>query len=382
MNSHKTSPYASRRSTVAKIGIPKEILDNEYRVALTQAGAKTLIAEGHTVFVQKNAGVGSGISDEEYKLAGAAVLPDAAAVFGESELILKVKEPQDSEIALLNKQHLLFTYLHLAAKPELALALAKTQATCIGYETVQLDNGQLPLLTPMSEIAGRMAPQIGARLLEKQNGGRGVILGGVPGVARGEVLIIGGGTVGTNAAKIALGMKARVTIFDLSLDRLRYLDDIFGGHVTTIYSIGQYLENRLLGADLVIGAVLVPGKQAPRLVTKEMVKKMKPGSVVIDVSVDQGGCIETIHTTTHSKPTYVYEGVLHYGVANMPGAVPWTSTRALTNATLPFVQKLARLGFAATSDDLALARGVNIHGGDIVHPGVLEAVGTPVKQSR
>ncbi len=365
----------------ANIGVPKEIKDNEYRVALTQAGARTLVEGGHSVCVQKNAGVGSGISDEEYRAAGATIVPDAEAVFEKATLILKVKEPQASEIALLNKKHLLFTYLHLAADVELALQLAKTQSTCIGYETVQLENGQLPLLTPMSEIAGRMAPQIGAHCLEKTRGGRGVVLGGVPGVARGEVIIIGGGVVGTNAAKIALGMEARVTIFDLSLERLRYLDDIFGGHITTIYSIGQYLENRLLGADLVIGAVLVPGKQAPRLVTKEMVKNMKPGSVIIDVSVDQGGCIETIHTTTHSNPTYVYEGVVHYGVANMPGAVPWTSTRALTNATLPFVLKLARSGYSATMDDAALARGVNIHAGEIVHPGVLEAVNIPVKQA-
>ncbi len=304
-----------------------------------------------------------------------------ASIFSEANIILKVKEPQDSEIPLLNKKHILFTYLHLAAKPALAQALAKTGATCIGYETVQLPNGQLPLLTPMSEIAGRMAPQIGAALLEKQYGGRGILLGGVPGVSRGEVIIIGGGAVGTNAAKIALGLEARVTIFDLSLDRLRYLDDIFGGHVTTIYSIEQYLENRLRGADLVIGAVLVAGKQAPRLVTAAMVKKMKPGSVIIDVSVDQGGCIETIHTTTHSHPTYLYEGVIHYGVANMPGAVPWTSTRALTNATLPFVFKLAHSGYNAVLDDPALALGVNIHQGAIVHPGVLEAIEAPLRQS-
>jgi alanine dehydrogenase len=366
---------------VAKIGVPKEILDNENRVALTQAGARTLVSQGHTVYVQKNAGIGSDITDEEYRQAGATVLPDAASVFSEANIILKVKEPQASEIPLLNKKHILFTYLHLAAKPELAQALAKTGATCIGYETVQTANGQLPLLIPMSEIAGRMAPQIGASLLEKPHGGRGILLGGVPGVARGEVIIIGGGIVGTNAAKVALGMEARVTIFDLNLDRLRYLDDIFGGHVTTVYSMEQYLENRLRGADLVIGAVLIAGKQAPRLVNAAMVKNMKPGSVIIDVSVDQGGCIETIHTTTHSNPTYLYEGVVHYGVANMPGAVPWTSTRALTNATLPFVLKLAHLGYDAVLHDSALALGVNIHQGAIIHPGVLEAVETPLKQA-
>lgn len=366
---------------MAKIGVPKEIKDNENRVALTQAGARTLIAQGHTVYIEKNAGIGSDISDEEYRAAGANILPDATSIFSQAELILKVKEPQDVELPLLNKKHVLFTYLHLAADTKLALALAKTGATCIGYETVQTNNGQLPLLTPMSEIAGRMAPQIGAALLEKPYGGRGILLGGVPGVSRGEVIIIGGGTVGTNAAKIALGLEARVTIFDLNLDRLRYLDDIFGGHVTTVYSIEQYLENRLRGADLVIGAVLVAGKQAPRLVTKEMVKKMKPGSVILDVSVDQGGCVETIHTTTHSKPTYLYEGIIHYGVANMPGAVPWTSTRALTNATLPYVMKLAHSGYDAVLDDPALAKGVNIHQGAIVHPGVLEAVESPQPQS-
>lgn len=365
---------------MAKIGVPKEILDNENRVALTQAGAHKLVSLGHTVYVEKNAGIGSDITDEEYVNAGAVIVSDAPNLFLQANIILKVKEPQTSEISFLNHNHILFTYLHLAAKPELALALAKTGATCIGYETVQANNGQLPLLTPMSEIAGRMASQIGANLLEKTNGGRGILLGGVPGVARGEVIIIGGGAVGTNAAKVAVGMGARVTIFDASLDRLRYLDDIFGGHVGTVYSIEQHLENRLRGADLVIGAVLVVGRQAPRLVTAGMVKKMKPGSVIIDVSVDQGGCIETIHTTTHSNPTYIQDGVIHYGVANMPGAVPWTSTRALTNATLPFVIKLANSGYDAVQDDPALAKGVNIHKGEVIHPGVLEAIQAPLKQ--
>lgn len=359
---------------MAKVGVPKEILDNEYRVALTIAGCSTLIAEGHKVFIETKAGIGSGITDDEYKAAGATILKDAKAVFDEADLILKVKEPQASEVPLLHKGQILFTYLHLAAHPKLATDLAKTGATCIAYETVQYDNGQLPLLTPMSEIAGRLATQVGANYLERPMGGRGVLLGGVPGVEPGEVIIIGGGVVGTNAAKIAAGLGARVTLFDRSLERLRYLDDVFQGRVRTVFSIGHYLDQLLPSADLVIGAVLIPGKQAPRVVTKDMVKKMKPGSVIVDVSVDQGGCIETVHATTHSAPTYVWEGVVHYGVANIPGAVPWTSTRALTNATLPYCQKLAKFGYQAVLDDPALNRGVNIHEGQIVHPGVAEAV--------
>ncbi len=360
---------------MAKVGVPKEILDNEYRVALTLAGTSALVADGSTVYIEKNAGVGSGITDEEYVAAGAKILPDAAAVFAEADLILKVKEPQASEVSLLRKGQLLFTYLHLAAHPKLANDLAKTGATCIAYETVQNDNGYLPLLTPMSEIAGRLATQIGANYLERPMGGRGVLLGGVPGVEPGEVVILGGGIVGTNAAKIALGLGARVTIFDRSLERLRYLDDIFNGQLRTVFSVGHYLEQVLPNADLVIGAVLIPGKTAPRIITRAMVKKMKPGSVIVDVSVDQGGCIETIHSTTHSAPTYVEEGVLHYAVANIPGAVPWTSTRALTNATMPYAQKLAKFGYQAVLDDPSLHRGVNIHQGEIVHAGVAEACG-------
>lgn len=363
---------------MAKVGVPKEILDNEYRVALTIAGTVSLVADGHQVFIQAGAGMGSGISDDEYKAAGATILKDAASVFAEADLILKVKEPQAVEVPMLRKGQTLFTYLHLAAHPKLTQDLCKTGATCIAYETVQLDNGALPLLTPMSEIAGRLSTQIGASYLERPMGGRGVLLGGVPGVEPGEVVIIGGGVVGTNAAKIALGLGARVTIFDLSLERLRYLDDVFNGQLRTVFSIGHYLDNLLPSADLVIGAVLIPGKQAPRIVTADMVRKMKPGSVIIDVSVDQGGCIETIHSTTHSDPTYVWEGVVHYGVANIPGAVPWTSTRALTNATLPYALKLAKHGFEATLHDKALARGVNIHQGEIVHAGVAEAVGAKV----
>ncbi len=360
---------------MATVGVPKEILDNEYRVALTIAGTRALIADGHTVHIQAGAGGGSGITDNEYKSVGAKILPDAQSVFAESELILKVKEPQASEVPLLRKGQLLFTYLHLAAHPKLTYDLCKTGATCIAYETVQLENNYLPLLTPMSEIAGRLATQIGATYLERPMGGRGVLLGGVPGVEPGEVVIIGGGVVGTNAAKIALGLGARVTIFDRSLERLRYLDDIFSGQLRTVFSIGHHLESILPTADLVIGAVLIPGRMAPRVVTADMVKKMKPGSVIVDVSVDQGGCIETIHSTTHSAPTYVWEGVVHYAVANIPGCVPWTSTRALTNATLPYVLKLAKFGYQAALDDPALNLGVNIHEGRIVCPGVAEAVG-------
>ncbi len=363
---------------MAKVGIPKEIKDNEYRVAITLAGVKSLVSDGHTVYIEKNAGVGSGMSDDEYKAAGAKILPDAASVFGESDLILKVKEPQAQEVPMLRKGQMLFTYLHLAAMPKLAQDLAKTGATCVAYETVQTENGALPLLTPMSEIAGRLATQIGANYLERPMGGRGVLLGGVPGVEPGEIVIIGGGVVGTNAAKIALGLGARVTIFDLSLDRLRYLDDIFNGQVRTVFSVGHYLENLLPHADLVIGAVLIPGKQAPKLVTRDMVSKMKKGAVIVDVAIDQGGCIETIKATTHSQPVYEVDGVVHYGVANIPGAVPWTSTRALTNATMPYALKLAKFGYQAVLDDPALNRGVNIHEGQIVHPGVLEAVGAPV----
>jgi alanine dehydrogenase len=363
---------------LAKVGVPKEIKDNEYRVAITLAGVKTLVDDGHTVYIEKNAGVGSGMTDEEYKAVGGKILPDAASVFGESDMIMKVKEPQAQEVAMLKKGQLLFTYLHLAAAPKLAIDLAKTGATCIAYETVQTPNGALPLLTPMSEIAGRLATQIGANYLERPMGGRGVLLGGVPGVEPGDVIIIGGGVVGTNSAKIALGLGARVTIFDMSLDRLRYLDDIFGGQVRTVFSVGHYLETLLPEADLVIGAVLIPGKQAPRIITRDMVKRMKKGSVIVDVSVDQGGCIETIKATTHSQPIYEVDGVVHYGVANIPGAVPWTSTRALTNATMTYARKLAKDGYKAALDDPSLFKGVNIHEGEIVHAGVLEAVGAPV----
>lgn len=359
---------------MTKVGVPKEVLDNEYRVALTLAGTDALVAAGHSVYVQANAGIGSGIGDEEYKGAGAKIVPDAEGVFGEADLILKVKEPQAKEVPLLRKDQMLFTYLHLAARPKLAVDLAKTGAVCIGYETVQTDDGHLPLLMPMSEIAGRLAPQIGAFYLQKPQGGRGVLLGGVPGVGPGNVVIIGGGVVGTNSAKVALGLGANVTILDRSLERLRDLDEAFSGRLRTVFSTGHYLENLLPTADVLIGAVLIAGKQAPRIVTADMVKKMKPGAVIVDVSVDQGGCIETIHTTTHSQPIYIWEGVVHYAVANIPGAVPWTSTRALTNATMPYVLKIAKLGYPGLMKDSALQKGVNIANGEIVCAGVAEAV--------
>jgi alanine dehydrogenase len=343
-------------------------------VALTVAGVSALAAEGTKIIVQSGAGAGSGITDHEYENAGAVIVSGAQPVFEQSDIIFKVKEPQPAEVPMLRKGQILFTYLHLAAHPQLAEALRRTGATCIAYETVQLDNGSLPLLTPMSEIAGRLSIQIGANYLEKHQGGNGVLLGGVPGVEPGEVVVIGGGVVGTNAAKIAAGLGARVTILDQSLPRLRYLDDVFGGRVRTMFSLSHHLENILPAADLVIGAVLLPGKHAPRLITKEMIKDMKRGSVIIDVSVDQGGCIETTHATTHSSPTYIVDGVIHYGVVNIPAAVPWTSTRALTNATLPYCLKLAKYGYQAALDDPALREGVNIHAEKIIHPGVAEAV--------
>jgi alanine dehydrogenase len=362
-----------RARTLLKVGVPIEILDNEYRVALTLAGAAALTSAGSKVFIERGAGVASGIPDEAYKKAGATIVSDAASVFSEAELILKVKEPQPEEVSRLRKGQILFSYLHLAASPALTHSLCKSGATCIGCETVQLDNGHLPLLVPMSEIAGRLSVQIGASLLELPMGVRGLLLGGVPGVEPGEVVIVGGGVVGTNAAKIAVGLGARVTVFDASVERMRYLDDVFGGQVRTIYSVGHNLAEILPSADLLIGAVLLPGRHAPRIVTKEMVKTMKRGSVIVDVAVDQGGCVETIRPTTHSSPTYEIDGVVHYGVVNIPGTVPWTATRALANATLSYCVKLARSGYQACLEDPALARGVNIHEGKIVHPGVAEA---------
>jgi len=360
------------------IGVPKEIKDNEYRVALTPGGAHTLVQEGHKVLVQAGAGEGSGFGDSEYERAGAVIVNNAASAWDDAQMVLKVKEPLPSEYGHLRPGLILFTYLHLAAVEDLTRQLMAKKVVSIGYETVQLADGSLPLLVPMSEVAGRMAVQVGAHYLEKMNGGRGKLLGGVPGVAPCDVVIIGGGVVGTNAAQVALGMGAHVIIIDKSAERLRYLSEILHGSLTTLMSSPFNIAESLTYADLLIGAVLVPGAKAPKLVTKEMVTNMKAGSVIVDVSVDQGGCVETIHATTHSNPTYVVAGVVHYGVANMPGAVPRTSTYALTNVTLPYAVKLANLGFdKAVRSDPALAKGVNVYEGHITYKGVAEAFNLP-----
>jgi alanine dehydrogenase len=354
-----------------KIGVPKEIKDHEYRVALTPGGARVLTNAGHTVYVEKGAGEGSSFHDNEYEEYGAKILPTAADVFSSSEMIIKVKEPLKAEYELLKEDHILFTYLHLAASKELTDALVSKGLVGIAYETIQLPNGSLPLLTPMSEIAGRMAVQIGAQYLEKRNGGRGILLGGIPGVPPADVVIIGGGVTGTQAAKIALGMGANVSILDTNLDRLRYLEDILSGRLVTLSSNFETLERAVQYADLLIGAVLIPGAKAPTLVTRQMVSKMKKGSVIVDISVDQGGCVETIHPTTHSEPVYTIDGVIHYGVANIPGAVPRSSTVGLTNATLPYVLQVANKGYTeAMSANKDLAKGLNVERGKIVHPAV------------
>ncbi len=366
------------------IGIPKEIKDNEYRVAQTPGGVAMLVQHGHRVLVQAGAGEGSGFADEEYRQAGAEIVTDAAEVWKRADMILKVKEPLPQEYDYLRPGLLLFTYLHLAADERLTHELMKRQVTAIAYETVELDDGRLPLLVPMSEVAGRMAVQIGAHYLEKTQGGRGKLLGGIPGVRPADVVIIGGGTVGINAAKIALGMGAHVVIIEKNPDRLRYLDEVLHGNLTTLASNPRNIEDSVRVADLVIGAVLIPGARAPILVSRDLVAKMKPGSVIIDVAVDQGGCVETIRPTTHSHPTYVVDGVIHYGVTNMPGAVPRTSTYGLSNATLPYALMLADLGFEeAVSQNKALARGVNTYKGHVTHHAVAEAFGltyTPLEK--
>lgn len=361
------------------IGVPREIKDNENRVALTPAGVEELTRRGHQVVVETEAGSGSGIIDEEFEVAGATIVTSHEAVFEAAELILKVKEPLPSEYTLFKPNQILFTYLHLATEASLTRALIERHVSAIAYETIQLPDGSLPLLQPMSEVAGRMAVQVGAQYLEKVNGGRGVLLGGVPGVPPAEVVILGGGIVGMNAAKIALGMGAHVTIIEKNHDRLRYLDDVLHGRATLIISNHYNIERAVSYADLLIGAVLIPGAKAPSLVTEEMVLSMKPGSVIVDVDVDQGGCIETVdHSTTHSNPVYVKHGVIHYSVSNMPGAVPRTSTFALTNATLPYVLELAEKGIRqAIRDNGALALGVNVIAGKVVYPAVAEAHGLP-----
>ncbi|QIZ66176.1 alanine dehydrogenase [Geobacillus subterraneus] len=358
------------------IGVPKEIKNNENRVAITPAGVLSFVQAGHTVLIEKEAGVGSGFNDDDYARAGAQIIERAEDVWAQADMIMKVKEPLPSEYGYFRPGLILFTYLHLAAEPELARALKESGVIAIAYETVQVGR-TLPLLTPMSEVAGRMAAQIGAQFLEKPYGGKGILLGGVPGVARGKVAIIGGGVVGTNAAKVAVGLGADVTIIDLNADRLRELDDIFGHQITTLMSNPMNIAEAVAEADLVIGAVLIPGARAPKLVTEDMVKAMKPGSVIVDVAIDQGGIVETSdHVTTHDDPTYVKHGVVHYAVANMPGAVPRTSTIALTNVTMPYALQIANKGVTqAIADNPALELGVNVANGEITYEAVARDLG-------
>ncbi|MBI2794775.1 MAG: alanine dehydrogenase [Ignavibacteria bacterium] len=358
------------------IGVPKEIKPLEKRVGLTPGGAEMLIRNGHKVVVEADAGIGSGFSNERYTSIGAEIGASASAVYAQADMIIKVKEPIAPEYPLIKRNQTLFTYFHFAASRELTDAMLKSGATCIAYETVQKNDGSLPLLIPMSEVAGRMAPQEGAKFLEHPMGGRGVLLGGVPGVRPANVMVLGGGVVGTNAAKIAAGFGAQVTIFDNNLYRLRYLDDVMPKNCTTQMSTAANIREAIVDADLVIGAVLIVGAKAPHLVTRDMLSTMKPGSVIVDVSVDQGGCVETCKPTTHDNPTYVVDGVVHYGVANMPGAVPYTSTLALTGATLPYAVELANKGWKpAVMGNRELALGVNVVEGKIVYQAVAEAFG-------
>ncbi len=361
------------------IGVVKEIKNNENRVGLTPAGAADLCKAGHAVLVEQGAGFGSGFSDESYVKVGASIISDKKDLFNRSEMIIKVKEPLAAEYDLFHEGQILFTYLHLAPEPELTQAMLSKKVIGIAYETIVGRNNTLPLLSPMSEVAGRMSVQIGAQMLEKPWGGKGILLGGVPGVESGQVVIIGGGIVGTNAAKMAVGMGARVTIIDKSGDRLAYLDDIFGGRVTTVMSNSYNIAKWVAKADLLVGAVLVPGAKAPKLVSEEMVKAMEAGSVIVDVAIDQGGSVETIdRVTTHSDPTYTKYGVVHYSVANMPGAVARTSTLALTNATLPYALQIANKGWKqALKDDAGLARGLNVYNGNITFKAVAEDQNLP-----
>jgi alanine dehydrogenase len=359
-----------------RIGVPREIKVHEYRVGLVPAGARELTAAGHEVIVETGAGKGIGVEDAHYEACGARVVGTAEQVFAGSEMIVKVKEPQPKECLMLRAGQVLFTYLHLAADREQALGLIKSGATAIAYETVTGRNNSLPLLTPMSEVAGRMSIQVGAGCLQKAEGGFGVLLGGVPGVQPAKVIILGGGVAGTHAAEMAVGLRADVTVVDRSVDRLRELSSIFGGSLRTAYSTAETIERLVLDADLVVGAVLVVGAAAPKLVTRAMVKRMKPGAVLVDIAIDQGGCFETSHPTTHAEPTFVVDGVIHYCVANMPGAVPRTSTFALTNATLPYVRALADHGWKTALDkDPGLAAGLNVHAGKVIHQAVAAALG-------
>lgn len=358
------------------IGVPKEIKTHEYRVGLVPSSARELIQHGHQVMIESGAGLGIGISDADYQHIGAEIISDVKQIFNKAELIIKVKEPQPQEFNLLHENQVLFTYLHLAPDPEQTKALLSSGVTAIAYETVTDDHHGLPLLSPMSEVAGRMSIQAGAHCLEKAQGGRGTLIGGVPGVAPANVVVVGGGVVGTNAVRMAMGMEAHVTVLDRSLNRLKELDLQFGSKINTIYSTADAIEQYVLSADLVIGAVLVPGAAAPKLVTKDMIRQMQPGSVVVDVAIDQGGCFETSRPTTHANPTYVVDGVVHYCVTNMPGAVPRTATFALNNATLPFIIALANRGYKkALTENPHLLHGLNIHQGKITHPAVAAALG-------
>ena len=360
------------------IGVPKEIKNRENRVAIVPGGVKMLVDAGHKVLVEKNAGAGAGIPDEKFVAAGARMIDKAADIWGQAEMIIKVKEPIAAEFPLMKKDQILYTYLHLAAAHELAHELVKREVSAIAYETIQLPNGSLPLLTPMSEVAGRVSVQVGAQCLQKHRGGKGILLGGVPGVRRGRVTIVGGGVVGINAAKMAIGLGARVTILDVNAARLAYLDDIFGNDADTLMSTPENIGNAVAESDLVVGAVLIAGAKAPCLVSRDMVRSMSPGSVIVDVAIDQGGCIETIRATTHDDPVYLDEGVIHYGVTNIPGDVPMTSTYALTNVTLRYAMELANKGFdRALRESEALRLGLNTYQGKVTYSAVAEALNLP-----
>lgn len=362
-----------------EIGVPKETKDQEFRVGLSPSSVRVLTEKGHSVFVETEAGEGSGFIDADYARAGAQLVKSANEVWNR-ELVVKVKEPLMSEYQYLQKDQLLFTYLHLAANRVLTEHLIDCGVSAIAYETVELPNGHLPLLTPMSIIAGRLSVQFGARFLERQQGGRGVLLGGVPGVKPGKVVILGGGIVGTEAARMAIGLGAQVSILEVSLDRLSYLETLFGSRVELLYSNSSQIEAIVPDADLLIGSVLILGRRAPTLVSRELVSQMRSGSVIVDVAVDQGGCIETVRPTSHTQPTYFEEGVVHYGVPNMPGAVPWTATQALNNSTLPYVVKLAERGLEALKEDSALAKGLNVQNHQLVHPAVQDVFPTLARQ--
>jgi alanine dehydrogenase len=358
------------------IGVPKEIKNHEYRIGMTPAGVRELVTAGHQVIVQRDGGTAIGLTNERYEAAGATLIDTAEEIFATADMIVKVKEPQPNECKMLRSGQILFTYLHLAPDPEQTKLLVDSDAVAIAYETVTDNHGGLPLLAPMSEVAGRMAIQAGAHSLEKAQGGLGTLLGGVPGVAPAKVVVIGGGVVGINAARMAMGLGADVTILDRSLPRLKQLDEVYGPQLKTLYSNVESIEDEVVAADLVVGAVLIPGAAAPKLVTREHLKKMKTGAVVVDVAIDQGGCFETSHATTHQEPTYTVEDVVHYCVANMPGGVARTSTFALTNATLPFVQALANKGYKqALKDDVHLLNGLNVHRGNITYKAVADVLG-------